>query len=656
MFKQSMLPTSLSTSFDFDDVYNAVRTKTIGQEDIMKMCMNIDMEGEKSPFVSIVQMLRLAKCCDTTSNGDKKCYWKVRECLISRWKHLLDLPNTSEEVPFYNALPSEFKVLRDSGGSKRVYIDGVFDMLHIGHIQALEDAVKTVREGALVVGVIGDSDATGYKRKPIIDETERATMLSYLPIVSQVITNAPLVMTEEFITTHNIDIVVHSFSDDADFERQKPFFEVPIRLGIFRRISYHPTNSTSEIIKRCVASVTGNSPTRNANPVRPDCVPVPPIGDEATPDSDIRGCIDDFTESIHACSEQHLGYPYNLDIHTEAQDARLLRYSLNNLGDPWVGSNYGMQTRIFEQRVVEFMVRFFGGTIDMDRSTGDWWGAMTTCGTEGNMNALAHALRLHPDAHVYASRATHYSIEKICRNARAPYHVVDTNEFDEIDYENLREHVTECQHPCIVVCNIGTTMRSGVDDLSKVRKVLEEERVSFFIHCDAALAGMLITPETPVLNMCDSMGMSFHKFLGTSMPCGVVLCKRVATKGNFIDYLHSIDTTVGGSRNGFTPLQVWRSLSRHGLIGLRRLADENLKKAKDVLERFHIHGVTAQLQLTTIVFEKPFDNVIKKWQLACTDTIAHIVVMPSTTMESIESFLSDYTQSVPDSDPDKTSS
>lgn len=639
-----MIPTCLSPSFEYDDLYNAVRSKTMGHADVVRLCMEIDMEEERSPFVTIVQLLRLAKCCDTISNGDKKCYWKVREGLISRWRHLLDIPNTPEEVEFYNALPSEFKVLREPGKDrKRVYIDGVFDMLHIGHIQALEDAVKTVREGDLVVGVIGDSDATGYKRRPIIDETERATMLSYLPIVSQVILNAPLVMTEEFITTHNIDIVVHSFSDDADFERQKPFFEAPIRLGIFRRISYHPTNSTSEIIKKCVASVTGgNAPsTCHESLVRPDCVVVPPIGDDATPDGDIRACVDEFAESVHVCSQYHLGYPYNLDIHTEAQDARLLRYSLNNLGDPWVGSNYGMQTRIFEQRVVEFMVRYFGGNTDADRPTGDWWGAMTTCGTEGNMNALAHALRLHPDAHVYASRATHYSVEKICRNARAPYHVVDTNEFDEIDYERLREQVTDCQHPCVVVCNIGTTMRSGVDNLGKIHRVLEDARVPFFIHCDAALAGMLI--EGRLLDLCDSVSMSFHKFLGASMPCGIVLCKRTATKGNFIDYLHSIDTTIGGSRNGFTPLQVWRSLSRYGADGLRRLADENLNKAKDVLECFRTHGISAQLQLTTIVFEKPSDEVVKKWQLACTDTIAHIVVMPSTTMESIESFLNDLT-------------
>lgn len=42
-----------------------------------------------------------------------------------------------------------------------------------------------------------------------------------------------------------------------------------------------------------------------------------------------------------------MGYPYNLDFEFKAL-ARLNDYSINNLGDPFIESNYGVHSREFE--------------------------------------------------------------------------------------------------------------------------------------------------------------------------------------------------------------------------------------------------------------------------------------------------------------------
>ena len=47
---------------------------------------------------------------------------------------------------------------------------------------------------------------------------------------------------------HRIDLVVHGFGSDADAERQRVFFEPPMRCGKFQRIPYYQGLSTTDIL------------------------------------------------------------------------------------------------------------------------------------------------------------------------------------------------------------------------------------------------------------------------------------------------------------------------------------------------------------------------------------------------------------------------
>ena len=103
-------------------------------------------------------------------------------------------------------------------------------MFHIGHLKSFSKCRALVDDAILIVGVVSDEDAQSYKRLPIIKHKERIEIIRALRIVDEVVEHPPLIVDEEFMNEHKIDIVAHAFSNDADFERQKSFFEVPIIL------------------------------------------------------------------------------------------------------------------------------------------------------------------------------------------------------------------------------------------------------------------------------------------------------------------------------------------------------------------------------------------------------------------------------------------
>lgn len=107
-----------------------------------------------------------------------------------------------------------------------MYVDGVWDMFHVGHLKCLEYArAYGGSEGELIVGVVPDEDAASYKRVPIISHEERCQIVRALRVVTAVIPACPLVVTHTFLEAHGIDRVVHGFANEADRQTQARFFE-----------------------------------------------------------------------------------------------------------------------------------------------------------------------------------------------------------------------------------------------------------------------------------------------------------------------------------------------------------------------------------------------------------------------------------------------
>ncbi|CAL5229647.1 g13012 [Coccomyxa viridis] len=343
-----------------------------------------------------------------------------------------------------------------------------------------------------------------------------------------------------------------------------------------------------------------------------------------------------------------MGYPYNLDFDFSALEG-LQKFSINNLGDPFIESNYGVHSREFEVGVLQWFARLW--EIDQD----DYWGYITNCGTEGNLHGILVGRENLPDGILYASHETHYSVFKAARMYRMDSVKVKTLKSGEIDYDHFREVlVTNRARPAIVNVNCGTTVKGAVDDLDRVLQILRDcgyNEDRFYIHVDGALFGMMMpfikkAPRVSFRKPIGSVSVSGHKFIGAPVPCGVVITRQkyVAALSNDVEYLNSRDATIMGSRNGHAPIYMWFTLTRKGYEGMRKDVERCLRNAHLLKSMLEQAGVTVMLNelSSTVVFERPKEEAfIRKWQLACEGDVAHVVVMPNIHIPKLEEFVQD---------------
>ncbi|MCW3465484.1 histidine decarboxylase [Chitinophaga nivalis] len=350
--------------------------------------------------------------------------------------------------------------------------------------------------------------------------------------------------------------------------------------------------------------------------------------------------LDSLLEQVQTCTNNFLGYPVSKDFDYSPL-LPFLSYPLNNLGDPFVTSTYAVGSREMEKYVVEFFAKLFRAPSD------DWWGYVTNGGSEGNLYGLYLARELYPKGMVYYSEATHYSVQKNLHLLDMPSIVIRTRENGEIDYEDLQNTIRMNRHmPVIILANIGTTMTEARDDVGRIKGILKELAIRHhYIHCDGALSGSYSAfieprPAFDFADGADSMAISGHKFIGSPIPCGVVVAKRSNRDriARSVAYIGSMDTTITGSRNGHSPLFLWYALKSLGLAGLKERARHSLSVAAYAVERFHEIGIQAwrNPHSITVVFPDPAGNIRRKWQLASENGWSHIICMPNVTTAQID--------------------
>jgi cytidyltransferase-like protein len=131
----------------------------------------------------------------------------------------------------------------------KVYVDVVCDLFHPGHLAFFAKARTFGRE--LVVGVLSDDSVATYKRTPILTLAERVTMLEQCRLVDQVIPDAPLFCTCDFLDRIGAQYVCHA--NDLSAEQIQYWYKDVIPSGRLKVVDYTAGISTSAIIERVIA-------------------------------------------------------------------------------------------------------------------------------------------------------------------------------------------------------------------------------------------------------------------------------------------------------------------------------------------------------------------------------------------------------------------
>ncbi len=357
-------------------------------------------------------------------------------------------------------------------------------------------------------------------------------------------------------------------------------------------------------------------------------------------------------QRMRAAHQTHLGYPYNLSF-GPGVPATLQQFLINNLGDPYVGSHYASEVCELEREAVSWLMRLWG-CVNVE----DYWGTIGASGTEGNIWGIYLGREALPDAVLLHSSDAHYSIPKAARIQRINAVEVPSNPAGEIDLSALAAAVAKLNgRPVILALTCGTTMKGAHDDIAGALAVLETTglgRDRRHVHVDGALNSMVIpflkgAPDgiRPTFEMAiDSISTSGHKMIGTPMPCGALITRRIHVDriARAVAYLKSNDTTLMGSRSGHAVLSIWARLFGHGYGGYANDALSCSLKAAALADRLRACGrpVLYNPHALTVVFDEPGPEIVNRYQLAVNKGLAHAIVMPNVTDDLLDRFATDY--------------
>ena len=361
--------------------------------------------------------------------------------------------------------------------------------------------------------------------------------------------------------------------------------------------------------------------------------------------SDTQETLDRLLAEIQTAAGQQVGYPTNQNFDYSPL-LPFLKYSLNNVGDPFHDSNYWSNTHGIEREVI---IRF-AGLMRLDPEVA--WGYVTSGGTESNLYGLYLAREMYPNGIFYFSEETHYSVLKNLRVLNARYVMIKRQEDGEIDYQDLHDMLqVHRDRPAVIIATIGTTMHGAIDNIERIKGILRDLNVvDSYIHADAALSGMILPfvadPQPYGFDAgIDSIAVSGHKLIGAPLPCGVILTHKINVErvGRTIELVGIQDTTLSGSRNGLTPLMLWYALKQYGEEGFREMVSGMLDTAAYAVEEFNRHGIAAwrHRNSVTVVFPRPAPEVFKKWQIAPQGQVAHIITMPHVAREQVDELIAD---------------
>jgi len=139
----------------------------------------------------------------------------------------------------------------------RIYVDGCFDLFHVGHSNALRQA-KACGD-YLVVGLVPDNEILLNKGSmPVMNEEERFAALSACKWVDEVIRNVPYDLSVEWVDgllrDHKIDYIAHG-DDPCITKDGKDAYAYAKSIGVYKEFKRTEGASTTDIVGRILLTM-----------------------------------------------------------------------------------------------------------------------------------------------------------------------------------------------------------------------------------------------------------------------------------------------------------------------------------------------------------------------------------------------------------------
>lgn len=119
---------------------------------------------------------------------------------------------TNTPDPNGQAIPDSLPQEHAAGKFQNVYVIGVFDLFHRGHLELLKNAKALGQR--LIVAINGDEMVSRYKRKPFFNEQDRLDIIKACRYVDEAFIIRDF-DNKDTITQYKIDAIVHG----NDWER-----------------------------------------------------------------------------------------------------------------------------------------------------------------------------------------------------------------------------------------------------------------------------------------------------------------------------------------------------------------------------------------------------------------------------------------------------
>ncbi len=251
-------------------------------------------------------------------------------------------------------------------------------------------------------------------------------------------------------------------------------------------------------------------------------------------------------------------------------------------------------------------------------------GYVATGGTEANLEAMwiyRNYFKKEYNADleqigVLFSEDTHYSITKGCDLLQLNPIMLEVDQSTrEIKLDLLQRQLQDAKNAgikyFIVVLNLSTTMFGSVDEIEPIAELLQQEKLVFKIHLDAAFGGFIYPFTNPNLvhnfknKLVSSISIDGHKMLQTPYGTGIFLIRKGFMQyvtNTYAQYVPGLDYTLCGSRSGANAIVIWMQLMNYGSKGWTDKMNELIERTNFVCNRLDEMGIE--------YYRNPFLNIV----------------------------------------------